>query len=529
MNVQDGALARAESPTQARAQPKQRLLIRHGHWLIAGALGLVLFVAYLNTLAPTVLAQDSGRFQARAYVLGIGHPTGYPTYIMLGKLFTYLPVGDVAYRVNLSSAVYAAFAVMLLYLVASRVTGSLPAVIAALAFGVSRTFWREAVIAEVYTLNALFLCAVLLSLVMWRERRSDRYLLLAAFLSGLSLTNHLTSALLIPCGGLFVWLTDRRIVRDWRLILKASGLLVLGLMPYLYLPIRASMDPPLNTGDPSTLQRFLVHVTGRQFSDKMWAFGVTELAGRIDGYWNLLLKQYHFALLVLGLIGAVAGWWRDRAVSGMLLLVFVLTLIYGLEYDVNDAFVYFIPTYLVMAVWLAIGIHTLLGPIRRLSRTDLRLASVVGIAVALLLAVGQTWALHGPIVDASELYAPRRLIDRVAQAPPNATIYDTENTTPLQYMTHVEGRRRDLAILQVRTRDVRETLDRHLAEGRKVYFFHTHYRGLLSETGRGLRKEYGLWRVVECKQVGNSSPVAAPTVQLGCNPLRPPQSRATSR
>ncbi len=218
MSLQDGTIARSESPTQARAQPKQRLLIRHRHWLVAGIVGLILFAVYLDTLAPSVLPKDSGRFQARAYVLGIGHPTGYPTYIMLGKLFTYLPVGDVAYRVNLSSAVYAALAIMLLYLVASRLTESLPAVIAALAFGVSRTFWREAVIAEVYTLNVLFLCAVLLSLVMWRERRSDRYLLLAAFLTGLSLTNHLTSALLIPCGGLFVWLTDRRTVRDWRLL-----------------------------------------------------------------------------------------------------------------------------------------------------------------------------------------------------------------------------------------------------------------------------------------------------------------------
>ncbi len=137
------------------------------------------------------------------------------------------------------------------------------------------------------------------------------------------------------------------------------------------------MDPPLNTGDPSTLPRFLVHVTGRQFSDKMWAFGPGEIVGRFAIWNSLLLKQYHPALLVLALLGAVAGWWRDRAASGMLLLLFVLTLIYGLEYDVNDAFVYFIPTYLVMAVWLAFGIHTLLGPFRRLSRSDLRLAVVV--------------------------------------------------------------------------------------------------------------------------------------------------------
>ena len=70
---------------------------------------LVPLLLYLDTLAPTVLTYDSGMLQTKAYTLGIGHPTGYPTFILLGKLFTYLPFGDVAYRVNLSSAVYAAW------------------------------------------------------------------------------------------------------------------------------------------------------------------------------------------------------------------------------------------------------------------------------------------------------------------------------------------------------------------------------------------------------------------------------------
>jgi len=511
----------AEGSRRARLLPKLHLQARHRPWLLAGVVGLVLFAVYLDTLAPTVLALDPGRFQARAYVLGIGHPTGYPTYIMLGKLFTYVPVGDVAYRVNLSSAVYAAGAVMLLYLVAARLTESLPAVIAALAFGVSRSFWREAVIAEVYTLNALFLCAVLLTLLVWRDRRSDRYLLLAAFLAGLSLTNHLTSALLIPCGGLFVWLTDRRIVRDWRLLLKASALLVLGLTPYLYLPIRASMDPPLNTGDPSTLSNFLIHVTGRQFSDKMWAFGPGDIGARFMVYRTFLLEQYHPALMVLALVGAVAGWWRERAASAMLLLLFGFTLVYGLEYDVNDLFVYFIPTYLVVAVWIAFGLQTLLEYARRLARNELRRTTVAGITVVLLLAVGQTWAVHRPLVDASEMYAQRRLLDRVVQAPPNATIYDTENTAALQYMTFVERRRPDITFVQIRTKNVEKRLDLHLPAGRQVYFLHANYKKLLARSGRGLRKEGTLWRVVACEQAGNTSPVSTPTILAGCDPPPP--------
>ncbi|MDQ3856168.1 MAG: DUF2723 domain-containing protein, partial [Chloroflexota bacterium] len=98
--------ARARGP----ARTVRSALWTHSKWIVGLVVGASVFLLYLSTLAPTVLDRDPGRFQARAYVLGIGHPTGYPTYIMLGKLFTYLPVGDVAFRVNLSSAVYGAAA-----------------------------------------------------------------------------------------------------------------------------------------------------------------------------------------------------------------------------------------------------------------------------------------------------------------------------------------------------------------------------------------------------------------------------------
>jgi hypothetical protein len=93
---------------------------RRGRWgaaLAGGVVALLAFALYLSTLAPTVLyyedptMYDPAMLQAEAYVLGIGHPSGYPTYMMLTHLFTYLPFGDVAYRVNLASAVYAAAAV----------------------------------------------------------------------------------------------------------------------------------------------------------------------------------------------------------------------------------------------------------------------------------------------------------------------------------------------------------------------------------------------------------------------------------
>src|ERR687897_702163 len=234
--------------------------LRKAGVLLAGlGVFVLVLILYLRTLAPTVLylqdpkLLDAVMLQMQVSVLGITHPTGYPTYLMLTHLFTYLPFGDPAYRVNLASAVYGVAAVLVVYLAGLRLGGrAVAAAAGALAFGLSGAFWSQAVIAEVYTFEALLVALVILFLFLWRDRREGRYLLLSAVLVGLSLTHHLTSILLVPATLAFVFFTDRRVFSRKGLILKCVGLFLLGLLPLLYLPIRALMHAPLNEADPST-------------------------------------------------------------------------------------------------------------------------------------------------------------------------------------------------------------------------------------------------------------------------------------
>jgi len=228
-----------------------------------GVAGLA-FLLYLWTLAPTVLYYerpallDAAMLQSHVYALGITQPTGYPTYTMLAHLFTYLPFGDPAYRANLASAVFGAAAVFFLFLAGLRLSRRiLAAAVGALSFAVGNTFWSQAIIAEVYTMNALFVSLVVLVLLVWRDARDDHYLLASAFLMGLSLTHHLTSGLLLPTAALFVLAVDCRTLLKRRLVLKGAGLFVLGLTPYLYLPVRALMRPPISEADPSKLREAL--------------------------------------------------------------------------------------------------------------------------------------------------------------------------------------------------------------------------------------------------------------------------------
>jgi 4-amino-4-deoxy-L-arabinose transferase-like glycosyltransferase len=265
---------------------------------------LISLLFYLRTLAPTVLYYDPTAFpdsvvlQVQAIVLGIPHTTGYPTWVMLTHLFTYLPVGDPAYRTNLSSAVYAAAAVLLVYLLCLRLTKCVvPSCVGALLFGLSRDFWSQAVITEVYTLNALLVALVIFLLLLWRDTRDDRHLLLACFSMGLSLTNHLTSGLLLPAGALFVGLVERSKLKDLRLTLKGAALFLTALTPYLYLPIRASMNPPLNREAPDDLGSFFHLVSGTSFADRMFVYGPAGLAGRRNSIspiiWHTSSSAYH--------------------------------------------------------------------------------------------------------------------------------------------------------------------------------------------------------------------------------------------
>jgi hypothetical protein len=432
-------------------------------------LGVFALVLYLMTLAPTVLyyklpfLRDSAVLQAKIAVLGIPDYTGYPTYVMLGKLFTFLPVGDVAYRVNLASAVYAALAVVVVYIVGVQLTGrAVAAAAGAIAFAVSRLFWSQAIVAEVYTLNALFVALILFVLFLWRERRRDRYLLLAAFLMGLSLTHHLTSGLLLPAGLVFVFMVERRKLLDRKLVLKGVGLFLLGLLPYAYLPIRASMDylpegwiwgqPLIREYPPNTLYGFYNLVSGGLWKERMWAFGLEELPGRFSMYLYYLYGeagQFSVPLVLVALGGFFYLIYRDRVAAALLGILYFGWLFYALEYDIEDIYYYFIPTYLVLCLWMAVGFDALLKvaetPTMRLpslARTILSVAPSVVVLVLPLVGVGETYRE----VDRSQDYRGREIIEAVAEdVKPNATIL--HHRSPLDYMILVEGRRRDVTLI----------------------------------------------------------------------------------
>jgi len=461
-------------PVSLALDRQHRRRRRWGAVLIGVGIAAVVFALYVRTLAPTVLGFDppgvfdSAMLQAAVYVLGIGHPTGYPTYMMLTHLFTYLPVGDVAYRVNLASAVYGVAAVGVVYAVGLRFGGRIVAAAAgALAFGVSETFWSQATIAEVYTLNVLFISLVILVLLLWRESGRDRYLLLAAFLAGLSLTHHLTSTLVIPAGAAFVLLTDRRKLSAKAMLPKAAGVFVVGLTPYLYLPLRAAMEAPLNEADPSSVERFLLLITGgnyflKNLTDAKTGAGtpgsgelstglqpvLENLLARLAPYWEHISEQFPVVLVLAGVLGAVYMVSTDRAAAVLLGVPFLGSLLHGFVYGYEDYYLFLIPAYLVFSLWIVVGLGILLRRVETWTQRAqaLKGASLLVLSVLVLalpsIGVRDTYTE----VDRSRDYEGRRAIEAVARnAEPGATVL--HHRSSLWYMVLVERRRRDLTLI----------------------------------------------------------------------------------
>ena len=445
-------------------------------WLVGLLRGAGAFALYVTTLAPTMLGADAGEFQTVPPLLGVAHSTGYPLYTLLGWTWSHLVrVGDMAHRMNLFSAFWGALAVGLLYattrallrqalpplgecLRPSPPAGErLAAALAAATFAVTPTFWSQSVIAEVYSLHALFVVLLFYLVLIWGERAlaanqsardEARLLLLAAFCFGLSLTHHRTTLLLAPALLAYVWLAKRRALLAGRLIVQALALVLLPLLLYLYIPWRAPHTPYLRLALGGGQELVLYDNTWRGFWG--WVLG-GPFGGSLDlsinwgarlsmagGFFRGELGWAGLALAALGLASLAAGRrWRILALTG---LAFLATVAFGLVYTIGDVIVLFVPAFLVTVLWMAAGVGAVAGALERRGRPARAVAVVVLLGVFALPA----WmAVSGyPARDRSQDYGTRTFWQAVLAGPlPEGSILisnDRDEIMPLWYMQTVD-------------------------------------------------------------------------------------------
>ncbi len=435
---------------------------------------------YILTLAPDVTFEDSGELIAAAYNLGVPHQPGYPLFTLIGKIFSMLPVGEVAYRLNLMSAVLSAlgagliaWATILLIelLFAEKTSGeknlaAYPKYLIALTVGllVATAFenWEQSIITEVYGLNTLLTCLLVLVGVYWLKsdnvRQRDRWFLFGCYVIGLSLSNHTTSLMFIPILLTLIVVENYRYILDWRRFL--SGLIAMGagLLPYLYLPLASRRNPWMDWGNPENWTNFWRTVSRHQYNlNESQTFA--KFSAQFQAYLEMLSDQWLFFMPLLALPAIWLLFQKDKRLFAFLGIFFLFAApitTYMTNFDLTgaDAFVaaehralvsvFYIPSYVCIALLVGLGSYYLLS-LLRLSNT----VKAVIATLLLTLPVGAAWK-NAPRVDMSEYYFAKDYLDNVfAVAEENALIWANWDPYyfPSNYRQFVQGQRLDVIFI----------------------------------------------------------------------------------
>lgn len=420
--------------------------------------GILLFLGvlgcYFHVVMPTVSFSDGGDFITCAYTLGIAHPTGYPTWTMLGHLLTFLPVSNIGMRVILLSCISGALAVMLVYFCLLKLTRKVVVAIAgAGVFAFSFTHFRVSQIADVYSLYAAFTALVILTLLVWRETRKPFYLYLGAFIYGLGFTNHLLIITLFPAICYLIWTVDRKALFSVHTMGRMTLFFFLGMLPYVYLPIRGFQHPLIDWGEPTTITSFLRLITGGIYKDSMFKEASSAAqAWEMWGYHlSLLAKQFTFYLSPLILLGLWKLYRTNLRILIFLCLIFLCNTTYalGLQKVIQgliDHESYHLPSIMVMSVLLGYGIMAVYDWIKKL----FAIRKVVYCLASLLPIIPLTAYYHQ--ADISHYFFARDYgMNLLKHLPKKAILFNQVdyNVFPLWYLQYVENVRLDVPVFSV--------------------------------------------------------------------------------
>ena len=220
---------------------------------------LVAAVTYLLTIEPTASFWDCSEFITTSFKLEVGHPPGAPFFMIMGRLFTLFGGGPshAAVMVNIMSALASAFTILLLFWTITHIAKKLiktqgdltmgqtiailgAGVVGALAYTFSDTFWFSAVEGEVYASSSLFTALVFWAILKWEdsadEPRANRWIILIAYLMGLSIGVHLLNLLAIPALVFVYYYRKYKVTRNGILLSLLASLVILGVVMYGIIP-----------------------------------------------------------------------------------------------------------------------------------------------------------------------------------------------------------------------------------------------------------------------------------------------------
>jgi len=425
---------------------------------------------YLSTIAPDLTwanrGSDGGGLITAAATNGIAHPSGYPLYLILARFFQLFPVGSLAFRTNLMSVFFAILTALLVYAIVVRYllaqinryyVPCIAGLSAGFAAGFSPLFWSQAVITEVYTLQA-FLIALIVYLTVRPEKtvsqqqKLDRW---RGLVYGLAAANHLTAILVIP-GALVLNSLDqfsspqglasgiKKLRVNWKSAGRQAVWMLPGLFVYLLLPLRALNQPLINWGNPINLENFWWLVSGKIYRAYYLQNTLASLWPRIEASRSLILQQFGLVGIILGFLGLVM-FYKTSKLYSLTIWIGVVFWITSLIYQSSDSYIYFIPAIISFSIWIGICVGLSIRYLKK-HKAFLQVFFLSFLIINLIVVVIGNWEN----VDASQDARAGDFVKEVfALAPENAIVFTEgdQATFSLWYFHFALDERADLVLL----------------------------------------------------------------------------------
>lgn len=389
---------------------------------------IAVFAVYMFTLAPSVTQIDAGELAAAQATLGIAHPTGYPLFTIIGYLFSKIPLPlRVITQLNMLAALWCALGAVMFAVTVKLIMDNLQSFVgkknkpeekkskkskskqkeiatvqteyapdskvklavsllsgALLAF--SETYWLQSASVEVYSLHIFLIIFALYCLLnAWlKEEFSVKSWLIFAGVLALSFSNHMTTLLILPAAAYLYFIKYGFNKNSF----KNIGLMLAVFIPilvllYAYLPLRASQNPAINWGNPVDYENIKRHISGRQY--QVWITFFTESAKKQLGYFSTtLLGEFAYIGFLPILAGVFYSFSKARKLFILGVILFFSTLLYAINYDINDIDSYFLLAYIALGLFASFGFLFLFKKLNSNFLTPVIASSVIILAAATL-------------------------------------------------------------------------------------------------------------------------------------------------
>lgn len=303
---------------------------KFGNFFLPLLLFLLSLAVYLHNLSRSVYGGDTGDLISAAVTMGVPHPPGYPLYTLLGFILTRIDFLTPAFMVGLISSLSSALSVAIFYLIALTLTkNKLASLVSSLILAFNFLFWFYAEIAEVFSLNVLFLLSLILVAILFSQKKKRVYLFVLSFLAGLSLTNHHTIIFIFPTILIIIFSQLIKFIKKPKEIIISIFLFLLGFSVYLYIPFANLFNPAVNwvpVHDINSFLRLILRSDYGTFNAGPFLAGdLTQRIAVVSIYFKNLVSQLTIPSIVLIVLGLLFNFKKNKKLFLSLLIGFLLS------------------------------------------------------------------------------------------------------------------------------------------------------------------------------------------------------------